>query len=133
MNSTHPRQMLDALERRRRFLPQLLRRLWNAQHPLEEVVDVCDDLLADIDSVISVATAGIAAGLPYEAEAEHAVQLKRSVYFELLGFCRPRSPSLEAVLHRSSLRDLTDSADRIRVARHRAAARAQHASPGCHP
>lgn len=138
MPGTHPRTLLTRLALRHRDLPRSLRRLWSHQRCAHEAVDLCDDLLAELDLLISLCVDAIEQGLDVADIADDALALKRSVYDQLIAFCSVRAQPLAEVLERSMLRDLTDSHDRIRVARARASrpnrprasAPAQRLTPG---
>lgn len=136
MPGTHPRPLFRSLVLRHRELPASLRRLWSDPHSLNQAVDLCDDLLADIDMLITLVGNGLEVGMPWHALGEDALTLKRSVYDHLLGFCSVRAPALAEVLERSMGRDLTDSFDRLRAARARghraprASAHPRHVTPG---
>lgn len=123
MPGTHPRQQLRSLTLRRREVPHALRRLWGTDHSVEAAVDLCDDLLADIDVVITAIVDGLERDLPWEDLADEAIQLKQQAYAELVGFCTVRNRTYAQVLERSMLRDLADSNDRVRAATSRAASR----------
>lgn len=120
MPGTHPRSLLRTLALRHRTLPRSLRRLWGRERCVHEAVDLCDDLLAELDTLISLTVEGIEQGFDYEDVGDDALTLKRAVYDQLLAFCQLRAQPLAEVLERSMLRDLTDSHDRLRVARVRA-------------
>ena len=131
MPGTHPRQELRSLGLRRREVPHALRRLWGTDRSVEGAVDLCDDLLADIDLVITAIVDGLERDLPWEDLAEEAIALKQQAYAELVGFCTVRNPTYARVLERSMLRDLADSNDRVRAATSRAAARTTPRSIAC--
>ena len=133
MPTTHPSTLFRALVLRHQALPGSLRRLWSDPNGLERAVDLCDDLLADLDVLITVVIEGMEVGKPWDALATDAITMKRAVYDQLIGFCSVRSPRLAAVLERSMARDLTDSADRLRAAESRARSRDHDSRASAHP
>lgn len=110
-------RMWDPIEcvARARAVPSLLEALRGAPDADERAVSVCDDLLADLDLLLSRCTRAMAAGEDLETVADQVVRLKWLVYSVLRPFLRAAgwSDTALAAFEHSALCDLEDSRRRV--------------------
>ena len=104
---------------RARAVPSLLEALRGAPDAAERAVSVCDDLLADLDVLLTRCTRLMRAGEDVEDVADQTVRLKWMVYCVLRHFLAGSgwSDSALAAYEHSAKCDLRDSRRRVDAVR----------------
>lgn len=117
--NTH--QTLRQLELRVRALPLALRCLSRRPDGAEEAIERADELLAELDVVLSSCVHGPRIGLGWMDDAERSIELKLLVYGLLRPFLAAQGVSEREQLgfEVAARRDLRHSRDRLRRARSR--------------
>ncbi|MCA9566956.1 MAG: hypothetical protein KC656_03900 [Myxococcales bacterium] len=114
-----PDDTLRQLEIRTRALPLALRCLARRPGGLEEAMDRGDDLLAELDVLLTLCVRGPRIGLSWMDTAEEAIELKERVYGLLRPFLERMGASERTLLgfEGAARRDLHHSRRRLREAR----------------
>lgn len=112
---------LRRLEIRARALPLALRCLARRPDGLEEAVERSDELLAELDVLLTQCVHGPRIGLAWMDDAERSIELKEMVYALMRPFMERMDASERVVLgfEMAARRDLQHSRARLRRARSR--------------